>query len=104
MSDDTASNLPFDEKRCVVFLVQEENKKGPGVLYVVDDSWEYLPLDDPHWDTLPPTFSSQLSQQVEDDRNQHFFIVVRRPTSLYVTKYARQRAAIKYMEYCAGTE
>lgn len=99
---DDQPDLPFDEKQCVLFLVHEESKKGRGVLYVSDDKWEYLSLEDPYWNTLPPAFSTELSQQVENDEHKHFFIVIRRPTSLYVTKYARERAAMKYVEYCAG--
>ena len=82
--------LPFDERQCSAFLAMQEREKGSGgVLYVKDNEWKYILLDDEFLQGLSAQFLDGLTSVVEADRNQHFFIINHVKNKLDVIKYSK---------------
>ena len=82
--------LPFDETRCAVFLINEEAAKGTGgVLLVRGEEWAYVM---PTTDVFPEAFVTELNVLMQDDKAEHFFIILREPTTLRVAKLSKSVA------------
>tara|TARA_Y100000748_G_C15457342_1_gene473439 strand:- start:559 stop:873 length:315 start_codon:yes stop_codon:yes gene_type:complete len=82
--------LPFDERQCSAFLAMQEREKGSGgVLYVKDKEWKYMLLDDEFLKKFPAQFLDGLTNVVEADKNQHFFIIHNLNNKLDVIKYSK---------------
>ena len=82
--------LPFDERQCSAFLAMQEREKGSGgVLYVKDKEWKYILLDDDFLKGLPAQFIDGLTNVIEADKNQHFFIINHIKNKLDIIKYSK---------------
>ena len=82
--------LPFDERQCSAFLAMQEREKGSGgILYVKDKEWKYMFLDDEFLKRFPAQFVDGLTNVVEADNHEHFFIVNHVENKLDVIKYSK---------------
>ena len=82
--------LPFDERQCSAFLAMEERDKGSGgVLYVKDNEWKYMLLNDDFLKRFSVRFINGLTNVVEADKNQHFFIINHVGNKLDIIKYSK---------------
>ena len=69
--------------------MQEREKGSGGVLYVKDKEWKYMFLDDEFFKRFPNQFVDGLTNVVEADKHQHFFIINHVENKLDIIKYSK---------------
>ena len=87
--------LPFEEERFLAFVLKEEMryKCVGGFVYVQGDEWTYItPSNDDFWTSFPPDMKESVMTQIADDRNTHFFVLVRKDSAIQMFKYSKEKA------------
>jgi len=89
--------FPLEEKKCVTFLLKEEERVGTGgVLMVKGEEWAYVMLRE---DLMPPRVLQELEIKMEEDGGKSFFIVLIEKKDCRVYTYARERALLRVAEW-----
>lgn len=92
-----SKGFPLDEKKCVTFLLKEEERVGPGgVLMVKGEEWAYVMLRE---DLMPERVLQDMEMKMEEDCGKSFFIVLIEKKECRVYTYARERALLRLAEW-----
>ena len=98
-SHDKVIELPFDERKGIQFLMQEEMRRGTGGVLMVRDatSWAYLLLHEVEEEDV----RDSLCDLMEEDKNEHYFLLVPSAckTRMDLLKYSKRRAAVNAAQW-----